>query len=612
MRKAKMFLSVILIASILNGLLLYGSVFVSAQTTDEYLSKCENSLIKVMDKANDNEKIAVSIWIKDINTTSIDKIIENSVQEKLEEKGRKYKLNNEVGSVVCMDNIAQLDSVQIDELVMLERNEKSKLYKKTNNNFINKYLNDDRAEILYVSQYAPNIEATLTKSEIQNILQIEDVTNVFISVNNEEFINDCEKDSIASVSNVQDNEWYFETTGVKQLRDTYNLDGTGVKVGVIEYNVPNLDAPCFANVDYISRPYDISNRLDTLGGHVSTVFSILAASTDNYTGGIPNAQFYCTSVYNPAGYVKSAFEWVISQGVSVITCSAAFGADYFSEYGDTSKWIDHIMNQHNVVYIMAGPNDNNQGVGSGGMGYNTILVGKYGMDGSVNTGYLTESAEPYKPDLLAPGGNITTPFGECGGTSFAAPIVACAATQLIQKYPNLRLFPMLNKCVLLNGASYLGEENPLSLSPYSFNAFSRNSGAGVLNVLKSSSVLTTGNDYSIDSITNNSVTHTFYVSSADVSNGRKLKVTQCSIKENTASDTHTTDSVLTNGIVNGYKVDVVRQTTNEKWYSYSYYDNKVEVYFTPPAKGYYDITVTRLTASSTKPNQSCIAFAMHS
>ena len=71
------------------------------------------------------------------------------------------------------------------------------------------------------------------------------------------------------------------------------------------------------------------------------------------------------------GEIKGAFEWVISQGVSVITSSVSLGHDNENEYGDYAKWLDHVTNQHNVLFVMAGPHANSN-MGSGGMSYNAV------------------------------------------------------------------------------------------------------------------------------------------------------------------------------------------------------------------------------------------------
>ena len=456
--------------------------------------------------------------------------------------------------------------------------------------------------LLYTSKYAPNFEVTLTKDEILKVVENKNVTDVF------ERTTGCIENNIVSFnsSNVSrtlsydvenDMSWYFDVTGITKLRDEYGLDGTGVKVGTIEGYVPDTSVPCFANSDITNRPSDVKNWLSAPNGHMNYTTSIMAALTSEYTGGIPNAKFYAASTNNNlqgAGEMKGAFEWVISQGVSVITSSVSLGHDNENEYGDYAKWLDHVTNQHNVLFVMAGPHANSN-MGSGGMSYNAVVVGSSDDDQeTVTSGWLNGTTDPYKPDIIAPGDMIRTPIGTGGATSAAAPIVACAAAQLIQKYPLLKTNPMMTKALLLNGTKYLGQENEMNPSTQT-TGFTREGGAGILNVENSMLPMVTTESilYSLNN-GNDTYNDSAYVSSADINNNKQLRITVCSTKNNLVSGIHTSGN-LENNPITAFNITVKKRGNNDYWRSYNYYDNKTAVCFTPPSRGYYDITVTRIT-----------------
>lgn len=619
----KKYISILIIVVLLMVSICSTYAGVGAVSTAGDTSKIDSALLKELEGMDSDDSIDVSVWTTDIDTSTVDETMSNEITKMSKENNVLDKaVGDNIGrnesDITKADKLSELTADQIDSLVMLEREEKSKLYEKQNYEMIKKILkvdsnkavksaSVDNTEVQYVSKYAPNFEATLTKSEILNIIKNDEVTDIFISVN-DSFTDDNYSNNISDVSELSSSEeiddWYFDNTGITELRDNYGLDGTGMKVGTIEGIVPDASLPCFANANITNREYDdIHYSGAPINGHINFTTSFMAAVTDNYTGAIPNAHFFSASTNNPDGEMKGAFEWVISQGVNVITSSVYLGHDNNNEYGDYAKWLDHIMYQHNVVFVMMGPNGTEMITGS--MAYNTILVGNANRNNEMYSGFLSGSNLPCKPDILAPGDGLSTCLGTSGGTSVAAPIAASAAVQLIQYSQNLKLYPMMTKAILLNGANYLGEENPCNI-PMSFNAFKREGGAGVLNVKDSLSVIDSLNMY-MSTCTNTNSSYTYsnaiYVSDADINNNKKIKVTQCSAKENTVDGDHVSGNV-TNNIINCYRVDVTNRSNNDNWYSYDYYDNKVSVYFTPEDSGYYDIKVTCLTPSTNRPSKS--------
>ncbi len=589
--------------------------------------KIDGHLLEKLNGMKDTDKVDVSIWTKDISDSQVDETITSVLAQKSYTVSKASPITQEK-----YDEIKNLDfstdtkkadtitSEEIDEFVMLERAAKSALYVEHNEKFCEEIIGEVsdnifstsaekyEPQLLFSSKYAPNVEMNLTKQEIFEIVNNEQVTDVFESVNNcNEVDYDTYNDSDSVMPLESDTEnydkWYFEVTGVAKLRDEYGLDGTGVKIGTIESFVPDIEIDCLKNMDLTNRPYDNEHHLsgspvDGSGGHMNYTTSIMAGKTDTYTGGIPKAKFYSASAYSThpqsPGF-KGAFEWVISQGVSVITSSSPLGNDEKGYYGDSAKWLDHIMSEHNIIFTMAGPYADAK-VGSGGMSYNTVLVGRSTIDNKIASGGLFEDTDHYKPDIVAPGSYIGTPLGVAGGTSAAAPIVACAAVQLIQKYPELKTHPMMTKALLLNGTKYFGEEN-VANSTDQISGFARGSGAGILNV-ENSMLPLMSREATLHTLKNEDNTYNDFalVSKSNVDNKLQLRITECCVKENTVGGIHTDDFAdVTNSDISAFKITVTHRSSGDKWCSYFSFDNKTAVCFTPMKRGYYDIEVTRIT-----------------
>jgi len=170
--------------------------------------------------------------------------------------------------------------------------------------------------------------------------------------------------------------------------------------------------------------------------------------------------------------------------------AAAWGAQVFNlsfsndtdrmPTGDDRFYDDLVFNLHRVVVKSAG----NLGLGTGnvtspGLGYNVLSVGNFDdrntpdwADDGMNT---TSSFRPpisthgdrQKPELAAVGTNITStsltpPWvnGNSTGSSFATPMVAGAAALLLQRNPDLGLWPEAVRAILMATAVHNLDGDP--------------------------------------------------------------------------------------------------------------------------------------------------------
>ncbi|MGN0475850.1 MAG: S8 family peptidase, partial [Ruminococcus sp.] len=198
--------------------------------------------------------------------------------------------------------------------------------------------------------------------------------------------------------------------------------------------------------------------------HGDMVADIIAGQYKNsngeieYKGIVPSAKLYLANAGENQQIFKykTSFEYLASQGCSVINMSRYVGEDPKSTYGDTAKWIDSFIQRYNINVIMSAGNITTGGTGvtSGKMSYNSIVVGSCDKDGLIasDSCYSSSNTKAYKPDLTAYGVNVnipTRPFG-VSGTSCAAPMVTGLVAQMCQLSATLRANPTLMKAVIVN------------------------------------------------------------------------------------------------------------------------------------------------------------------
>ncbi|MBR2108950.1 MAG: S8 family serine peptidase [Ruminococcus sp.] len=606
--KLKKLLSIIMVAAISLTALCY-PLLTSAKV--DYSYKIDPALAEKLEKMDENDFVYVSIWLKDLDKQTVKKEIQSEVNDYCQKRGDntlKLFLNEDIETKKDFN----MSIEHVNDYTKIERGIKSKLYSSYNNTAFNSIFsssakisnNHKEYGLLYISKLAPNIDILISKSKIYEIIDNKYITNIYVKdkvIDSYRENMECTQTREVTTRENTYDMWYFEETGIKKLRDTYSADGTGVKIAVIEGYVPDRNLSCFTNTDLTIRTGDEDEFVAGQNGnddHINYVLSVMAAQTSDYTGAIPNAEFYSASVNipypdtNPVtdedndGW-KYAFEWAILQNVNVITSSVFLGHDSVNNYGEASKWYEHIMNEHSVTFVMTSPNSG--GFPSGTMSYNTIIVGNSNKSSLLQTPYLQGINDPYKPDLMAPGTNISTPLGTSSGASLSTPIVASAAVQLIQKYPFLAAYPVLIKTLLLNGATYTGTENIVNNSS-DFVALRRDGGAGVLNVLRSRI------EYLSMHWVTGLHTHTNTNPVLDTNNlfvsveKKPVHVTICSFVPSTESNYNSNIGYAT------FRITVTKGANT--WTSVCHTDNKCAVRFTPTQNGWYSVIIERIDTNN--------------
>ena len=600
-------LSLFLVLTLCMSMFSFTSNTVFAQDTQQ--SKISPELQKVLDELENDDLVSICIWIEDIDYEQVESItlLNTGFSEKtlLENSYEIYKSldNNAIQNVVenaaleedfekkeasdstldkitsdsdyldilkgfyetnyeAIEELSKNVDIYISEKRAIARNE----YNKQNKGFVEEYLKD--AKITFLSQYAPMIIGETSK---QNVLDLDNVELVeSISVYTEVETHD---DGNMNVS--------IPSIGGAYTRDTSGFNGMGVRIGQIESGRPETGIS------------ELSSTSITRGGtnnntpHASLVAAIMAGKT----GMAPKAQLYCTTVDN---FYANA-EWLISSNVTVINRSNSGSNN--GTYDNVAKWVDHIINQHNVSWVQTPGNSGPDAyVCSPGNAYNVITVGSINDRGTVSvnddtyvtsSNYKIGSGMPSKPDVVAPGSGFSVTGGETmSGTSFAAPHVTGMIAQMQSFTPALKLRPDAIKAAVL--ASCDRKE-----SGESMNGITAKEGSGVINAINAAnSISNLSAQQTYYTTTGSSISFNFY----PLSTGTKT-IAISWLKRNTGSGTnHTTVSSPT---LTDFDLKVYDSSGNLVASSVSVYNNAELVRFNATTTSVYTVKITRYTNNST-------------
>lgn len=435
---------------------------------------------------NDEEKIPVSVWFKQDENKNIDLIkaklldslssdftdlIEIALNIKSDIKG----IDGDVKS--REENIEQSKLMQ--KVIELKRSIESSIVKHNNKVMIQKLNNklvsfNSSEDLIYTSSFLPNVEMYLTKKDIEVLSLKSDIDYIYCKPELQENLNDkkLSRDEISLQSIYDDYDHpenfgnFLNPTGLGTTRDAFGLYGGNVKIGICDqfYGSRKSVAQYFTNSPF--GGYQSKNIFSDMAvpRHGDTVSEILAGQYKDddgkiyYKGIVPYAKLYLAS----AGDVgendnyKTAFEYLASQGCSVINMSRSIGSDGYSKYGDTAKWLDDFIVKYNINVVASAGNSSNTGVTSGKMSYNAIIVGSCDKNGKLaqKSSYSNSNSKAFKPDITAYGVNVsvpTVPYG-ASGTSYAAPMVTGLVAQMCQLSADLRANPTLMKAVVINSS----------------------------------------------------------------------------------------------------------------------------------------------------------------
>ncbi len=279
----------------------------------------------------------------------------------------------------------------------------------------------------------------------------------------------------------------MEASRATLAKNTYGYDGTGIKVGILDMDVPFLDAAPGNGLPSDCVYYIDPNGVKVAGNTHAVICGDIIANV------VPQAVLY----FAGGNGTLEGIEWLVDQGVDVISMSIVSGnGDYTNSYTDYSRWYDHIGYEHYITMCLCAGNSGDlttpptsgigasTGIHEAQMAYNVITVGSLNFnstpsnyaDDIINdkSSYSSNSSfsAPFKPDICAP----------YGDTSQATALTAGIVALIIDARPSLTAYPEAIKAILaasVNPSSpykYLPKDRTTSLTPPSYMRY----GAGVI------------------------------------------------------------------------------------------------------------------------------------
>lgn len=182
--------------------------------------------------------------------------------------------------------------------------------------------------------------------------------------------------------------------------------------------------------------------------HSQNVFGILRAVS-------PQAYIYCRG-----GAVLPANSDIDGVGGNppIHVINRSNGGNYTTTYSLLDRDWDNFSYDNRIAIFNAAGNEGGgtNTIISPAKGINVVAVGNYNDATntiSASSSYLDPEIKAAKPELSAPGTNITAGGFEMSGTSMASPHAAGMAADLISKYTFYRLRPQVINAVMIGGAT---------------------------------------------------------------------------------------------------------------------------------------------------------------
>lgn len=418
-------------------------------------SKLSSELLQELTTSSKKEKLPIVVWTVDINQELVEYQTEKATGIDADEF---YSESNSEALTTALsgeDNeFTEADFKQYLKETRKERKEQLKethLFNKTkraiakekyinqNKDFIATNLEQD--DITFSSNYAPMIITSATPKQIEKISNKPNTLSI-------DLYSDTEKEAEDQLSVAK------QVINATTFRTQEGLDGSGVTIGLIESGCPNK-----SNSELTSS--DITNLSSNVTNHATMTSGIIVGSN----GIAPSAKLISvarTSIYEN-------IEQLLDNNVQLISMSN--GSDS-GTYGNIPKWIDHVVAQHNVSFIASAGNSGiDGGVCDSGMGYNAISVGAIddknttSLSDDVIASYTSrKSNTATKPEIYAPGSNITVAGSTSSGTSFSCPMVSGMAALLIDAFPLCGRLPSLLKATLIASGRNLNNSGYTNVS----------------------------------------------------------------------------------------------------------------------------------------------------
>lgn len=637
--KKKIPLSFISICCVIAIVFSLNSIFAQAEDNINPLNKISASLIEKMESGLDSDRHNVILWLNDIEHDQIENQVSYTKEKvlKMKEKGN---YSSELAEVTSSgDSLQTLDEIQVE--IEISRKIYSESYLQNNQSIYNLLIsnfkkggvplaNEESSPTSeWYSEYAPIVKTSLTKSQIWSIAQNKLVDYIYDGDLIIEYADEFEQDYNLKAENTKallrgssPSVWQ-RTTNSDINRDTYGYDGSGVKVGLLDTGVLRWSELTTEEKSVFSAIYNDGRLIadpnvpsGNSPSHAAYCGSVIVSGLSSNKGLAPEVTLY-SSCSNRTGGAEGSFEWLISKGVNVISCSVSWSSTSTAcTYDYLARYIDHIYVHHDTTIVLCGGNQsahNTLGTPASSMSYNAIVVGSTNDMGTASRSddtyashscYSQNALLAAKPDVAAPGELIITPFGETSGTSLATPQVAAIVAQLFTQRPALKTGQTLSKAIIMASiGSYGGSSQIKSVAGTNSPALHPRLGAGEVDA---AGVRFIAKNYRYVNTTftssTNVYTKTFTVSSSDT----LMNVALVWQKNNRMTGSHTSYNDPANPQCPVLTLEVIAPN-GTKFISARPHGNVQMLTFVPVGTGTYTIRVTKVSAPSTEPT---VTFAL--
>lgn len=408
------------------------------------------------------------------------------------------------------------------------------------------------------------------------------------------------------------------------VRDNIGLDGSGIKVSVIDSGV-NSDHPALTTVT-LRENFAGMDDVNDHANHGTPVACIIASNDSTYKGMAPSAEIFSARtggnpLHGPPTFearVILAMDWSIEHGANILSLSQA--KDRFTPYGifnptDGRSWLTKYIDQRiyidNITMVVITGNKEfifNQfgNILVPGDTYNGITTGATDetfnkVIGSSGHG-LTDSPQRTKVDVVAPGENIHScnadwatedDFDLHSGTSFAAPHVSGLAALLHQylRDNNRTVNPLLIKAAIINSAKKIKDISGAEWSHLSQRPLDTDQGAGRINALEAYKTLNDSGRVYMGKVNTNNPAY-YYINISDAPTNLTVTLTW---------NRHVTDADSDPPPLNDLDLRLFDSSETQVNESNSIYDNVEHIHYGITNNGLYNIEVYPYDVSGNEP-----------
>ena len=260
---------------------------------------------------------------------------------------------------------------------------------------------------------------------------------------------------------------YDPIIGASQVRSTYDVQGTGMTVAVIDtgvdYNNPALGGG-FGPGNKVIAGFDFADNtadpMATSSQHGTSIAGLIGSDDPNDLGVAPGVNIVALRVTDSSNTaslasVANALQWVINNhaeyNITSVNMSLSDGGNYaqnwFANDGGDGQRVTELIGQLSAMNIPVIAATGNSFTGQQGEGFAAIVAGTISVTATDLSGNLLSNAQRLgsaiggasATTIAAPGEGLTAPTGDSGtatveGTSFATALVTGGVTLLQEIY----------------------------------------------------------------------------------------------------------------------------------------------------------------------------------